>query len=247
VLPVINLGPLALQTPGLLIILGLWLGLSLAEKWAPRFKIDAQLIYNLVFITLISGIIGARLVFVARHLDTFRQAPLNLVSLNPGLLDPLGGLAIAFLAALIFTNRKNIPFWPLVDALTPFIAVTIIFFAFSQFASGDAFGSPTDLPWGIHLWNAYRHPVQLYNALVAIFILVYVRHLALGHQHLEQFPGRTFLIFIALSSFSRVFLEAFRGDSLTTLYNLRIAQILAFILLAIALAALLRKRQSNIL
>lgn len=240
-LPVINIGPLALQTPGLLVILGLWLGLNLAEKWSSRFKIDPQSIYNLVFISLISGILGARIIFIARHLDTFRQAPLNTISLNPGLLDPIGGLAVAFLAALIFTNRKNIPFWPLADALTPLVAVTTIFFALSQFASGDAFGSPTDLPWGLFLWGANRHPVQLYNALAALLILVYLRHHTLGH---EQSPGQTFLIFIALSSFSRIFLETFRGDSLITLYNLRTAQILAFLLLALSIAVLLHRRPS---
>lgn len=244
-LPVLNIGPLALQTPGLLVILGLWLGLNQAEKWAPRFKVDTQAIYNLVFITLISGVLGARLLFVARYFDTFRQAPLNLISLNPGLLDPVGGLAVAFLAALIFTNRKKIPFWPLADALTPLVAVTNIFIALSQFASGDAFGSPTSLPWGIHLWGAYRHPVQIYNALAALLILIYIRYRTRNHPHLAQSPGQTFLTFIALSSFSRIFLETFRGDSLTTLYNLRIAQIIAFILLALTLLTLLLKHRPN--
>ncbi len=239
-LPVVNIGPLALQIPGLLVILGLWLGLNLAEKWALKFKINPQWIYNLVFVALISGILGARLLFVAHHLNSFRQTPINLISLNPGLLDPLGGLAAGFLATLIYANRKNISFWPLADALTPLIAVITIFFHLSNFASGDAFGIPTDLPWRIFLWGAYRHPVQIYNVLAATLILVFIWHRILNHPSPNESPGQTFLIFIALSACSRLFLEAFRSDSLTTIYGLRTIQILSFIILAISLSFLVR-------
>ncbi|NJN43648.1 MAG: prolipoprotein diacylglyceryl transferase, partial [Anaerolineae bacterium] len=46
-------------------MIGFWLGLTLAERHAQRHKIHADLVYNLAFVTLISGILGARLAYAA--------------------------------------------------------------------------------------------------------------------------------------------------------------------------------------
>ena len=34
--------------------------------------------------------------------------------------------------------------------------------------SGEAFGAPTSLPWGVPLFGAVRHPTQIYLALAAL-------------------------------------------------------------------------------
>ena len=93
-LPVLNIGPLALQTPGLVMLIGLWLGLSLAEKFSAKRGVSPNLLYNLAFVTLVAGVIGARLAYLVRYPEAFANSPLSLISLNPGLLDPVGGLAV---------------------------------------------------------------------------------------------------------------------------------------------------------
>jgi prolipoprotein diacylglyceryltransferase len=50
-------------------------------------------------------------------------------------------------------------------------------------------------------------------------------------------PGITFLTFAALTAASRLFLEAFRGDSTLIFGGLRVAQVVAWIVLALALFA----------
>ena len=91
-LPTLQIGPLALQTPGLVIILGLWIGLTLAERISPEFKANPNVYFNLALTVMISGILGARLIYAARYLAVFKTTPLNLFSLNPGLTDPIGGI-----------------------------------------------------------------------------------------------------------------------------------------------------------
>ena len=54
--PILQIGPLALQTPGLFIIIGIWLGLSTSERFASRFHIDPNQLYNLVLVSLLAGI-----------------------------------------------------------------------------------------------------------------------------------------------------------------------------------------------
>ena len=47
--PTIQVGPLNIQAPGLILIISLWVGLNLAEKFAKRRSYPADKLYNLVF------------------------------------------------------------------------------------------------------------------------------------------------------------------------------------------------------
>lgn len=229
--PYLRIGPLLLQTPGLVLLVGVWVGLSLTEKESLRLKLKPDAVYNLVFYALISGIIGARLAYAARFVNAYIENPLSLFSINPNTLSPDDGLLIGLLVAVIYGYRKQLPLRPTLDALAPGLAAFMLAFGVSHFLSGDAFGAKTDLPWRIFLWNEYRHPTQIYETLAAIFtfVIVWLRPLGL--------PGRglNFLLVVALSAGARLFLEAFRGDSLIWSGGFRSAQIVALPVLAVSL------------
>ena len=239
-LPILQIGPLAIQTPGLVILIGVWAGLTLAERFAGNHKINPDKIYNLTLAGLIAGVLGARLVYAARYSAAFSADPTSLFSLNPGLLDPLGGIAAGMIAALIYGQRTHLPFWRTGDALTPALAVASIALGLSQLAAGSAFGAQTEVPWGIELWGAKRHPTQIYNTLSAGLILIALwpgrRYLA----RLSETPGTIFLTFTALSACARLVIEGFRGDSAILPNGIRVAQIAAWLVLAACLWALAR-------
>ncbi len=170
--PILQIGPLAIQTPGLILIAGIWLGLTLAERHASRYQLETELIDNLVLTSMIGGILGARLGYVIQYPSAFFANPISIISLNPGLLDLWTGLATALIVAFAFGQRKRMDFWPTLDALTPGLAVFAVALGFSHLASGSAFGMPADVPWAFHLWGENRHPSQVYEILAAISILV---------------------------------------------------------------------------
>lgn len=228
--PSLQIGSLSIQIPGLIMLLGLWLGLSLAEKRAPRRGISPGLLYNLVFLTLIASIVGARLFFVARYPEAFLSSPFSLLSISPELLDPLAGLTTGLLAALVYSQRKRASLWPVLDTLTPLLAVLGVAVGVAHLAAGSAFGAPTSLPWAIELWGSWRHPTQVYETVVAVLILVAV--LYFDSHVTSQKPGLIFFSFLALSAASRLFLEAFRGDSMLLADRFRSAQVMAWIILA---------------
>jgi prolipoprotein diacylglyceryltransferase len=107
----------------------------------------------------------------------------------------------------------------------------MVFLGAAHFLSGDAFGEPANLPWSIYLWNDYRHPSQVYEILAALGIF-YVAYRRPFNQ-----PGRrvNFLLVVALSSAARIFLEAFRGDSLIWPGGFRSAQVIGLLILTCAL------------
>ncbi len=232
-LPTFQIGPVSIQTPGIVIILSLWIGLSLAERLAPKRHLNPNTLYNLVFITLISGIIGARLVYAVRYLTAFTSHPISIISLNPGLLDLWGGFSFGFVAALIYAQRARLSLWPTLDALTPVFAVLMVGSGFAHLASGDAYGAPTHLPWGIELWGMIRHPTQVYEIVTALTIAIGVWP---GSRLMSGKPaGIIFLSFVALNAGSRLFLEAYRGDSQVFANTIRIPQVIAWLVLAVSL------------
>jgi phosphatidylglycerol:prolipoprotein diacylglycerol transferase len=234
--PLLQLGPYALQVPGLILIVSLWLSLNVAEKEAKRQKYPSDVIYSLVFYPLIASIIGARLWYVGRYLDTYLDDPIGIIALNTNTFVPAAGAVIGLLVAVLYGRRKRLPLRPTLDILAPGLAIFAIGMGLANLASGDAFGAPTKLPWAIYLWDENRHPTQVYEMLLAaaIFILLW------RYRVLSPFPGFIFLAWLSLAAMSRLFLEAFRGDSVIVAGGIRQAQLAA---MAVLLAALWLMRQ----
>jgi phosphatidylglycerol---prolipoprotein diacylglyceryl transferase len=248
-LPVINIGPLALPAPEFILLLGFWIGLEITEKQAPRYgaahyRVTPSQIYSLVLVALVAGLVGARLVYAARSPAAFLASPLNLLALRPEMLDGLGGLVFALVGAAISLRARRMPLWASLDALTTFLAVLAVTLGLSHFASGDAFGVPSKVPWAIDLWGQHRHPSQVYETLAALMIAIATwpggwisrrsEHPA-GGENLDVRPGLRFWAFLALSAAARLFLETFRGDSTLLMGMFRQAQVIAWLVLAISL------------
>jgi len=232
-LPFLNLFGVAIAFPPLVLIVGIWLGASLSEKHAARYKLSGELIFNLIFSVLVAYIVGGRLSYALQHPSAFSGNLLNLLSRNAGLFDPIGGLLIAAVTAFIFGQRKQLKLWPTLDAVTPALAVLMLAVPLANLASGSAYGAPSNMPWAIQLWGASRHPVQIYEAVGAALILWAVWP---GRVRSTAFPGAVFLQFSAYSALARLFFEGFRGSSLAiTALDLRAAQLAAWIVLAAVL------------
>ena len=167
--PIINIGPAAIQSAGIILLLTFWLGISLTAKFARSIQANAEVIENSLMLGLLTGIFGARIGFFLQNPGVFTENPLSLFSLTPSMLDESFGLLVGVLTVIIFAQKKHIPLWPTLDSLTPFMLMLVAGVQLANFANGSAFGLATNLPWGIYLWGASRHPVQLY-ALILILL-----------------------------------------------------------------------------
>ena len=228
--PYLRLGPFILPMASLALLAGLWTGLPLIEREAARLKLNVSALSNAIFYSLLLGVIGARVGYALEFPAVYSSSPLSLLALTPTMLSPPAGLVVGLIAFAIFVQRNAMPIRPTLDAIAPGLALFMVFAGLAHILSGDAYGAPTRVPWAIRLWNEYRHPSQFYETLIALMIFLVIR---------QRFPkpegaGLNFLLTIALFSASRVFLEAFRGDSVFWPGGFREAQIIALVIMAIS-------------
>jgi prolipoprotein diacylglyceryltransferase len=229
--PIIHLGPLSIQARGLILLAAFWLAAEAAERGAKQLGLRRDVVYSLAFIAAAAGLIGARLGYVLEHWSAYQSDLGSIAALNFNTLSPLSGVVTGVFAGYWYARRKGVANRRLLDALTPGFIVFAGGLALADLASGDAYGSSASLPWVIELWGAARHPTQIYQLIAVIVIGVIV----LKSQ--RPFDGAWFGLFLALYSTSRLFIEAFRGDS-ETIGGLRTAQLGSLIVLLVALVLL---------
>lgn len=224
----------------ILVVVAIWAGLYLAEKRSVKYGVSNEDLNNIVFFSLIGFLLGGRILFTFENLSAFIQSPRSLISLNLDLFDPIGGLVVATIVAFIYGQRRKLSLWATLDALTPIFAVFAVGLGLAHLASGSAFGKETSLPWGMKLWGAIRHPSQIYEILASLLILG-----LLWVQKADTRAGVYFLRLAALTSGARLFLEAFRGDSTLMFGGLRLAQVIAWVVLAVSLFLLDRRSRDT--
>lgn len=243
-LPILHIGPLAVQLPGLIVLAGVWLGMMRLDRDAARNGLPPAQLNSLVFTGLIAGLVGARLGYALRFWEIYLQDPLGVFSLNPSTLSVDMGLLAGILAAWIYAQRKVLPIKSVLDALTPSLALVGLALGFSHLASGDAFGRVTGVAWSIQLWGANRQPTQIYEILAAGAILL----LILKIRSTKLSPGATFTVWVGLTALARLLLEPLRGDSVVILGEIRQAQLISLLVLLasmLLLHALERQGNSN--
>ncbi|CAG0933161.1 Phosphatidylglycerol--prolipoprotein diacylglyceryl transferase [Thermoflexales bacterium] len=235
--PVIQLGPLSIQARGLILLVAFWLSAEVAERGAKRLGLRGEVVYSLAFVAAVAGVIGARIGYVLEHWLAYQSDLGAIVALNFNTLSPLAGAIAGVLVAYLSARRKGLAHRLLLDALTPGFIVLAGGLALADLASGDAYGSPSSLPWAIELWGAARHPTPIYQliAVVAIGLIVLKTD--------RVFDGARFGWFVALSASSRLFIEAFRGDS-ETFGGVRTAQVWSLLVLLLMLVLLRRWAKS---
>jgi prolipoprotein diacylglyceryltransferase len=232
--PIFHLGPLAIQVPGLFLLAGVWVATNLIEKEAGRKKLSATVMSNMILISLVAGILGARLWYAIRFLNVYIENPVSLFSLNPTTLATMEGALTGLLAGVIYAQRNKLALWPTLDTLTPGLAAMAVAFGFSHLASGDAFGEPTGIAWAIELWGEQRHPSQGYEIVAAGLIFLFLWRM----RQDKSFPGFLFLSWVGMTAIAELFLEAFRGDSIIILETIRQGQVLSLMVLLGAMGAM---------
>lgn len=160
---------------GVLIMFGVVAALALAMGLARRRRLPPEFFYDLAFVALLSGFVGARLLFAALEWDQLTEDPLGVLFSRSGFVF-LGGLVFASVASLFFIFRRGMPVWETADVVAPALALAHAFGRVGCWFAGCCYGkvvSP-DHPWAV------RFPKMLDEQGELRFSFAYLDHLERG-------------------------------------------------------------------
>jgi phosphatidylglycerol:prolipoprotein diacylglycerol transferase len=231
--PLVQIGPFRLSSGGLLLLLSIVLGSWLLSRVARARGGEtlAKQADNCFYPVMIGAVLGARLWYGLFNLDLYGRNPSLFVALRvsdfawPGAL--LGGL----LAGYLWCRWNRFDELKVADAAALTLPVVQAIASVGLLLSGEAFGVPTTLPWGVSLFGATRHPTQIYFALTALLSLFVLRQLA--RRSLQV--GALAAMYLGLQGLTLLLVEALRADSLVLPGGVRVAQVFGLGLLLYAL------------
>lgn len=167
--PVIfDFGPLSLHWYGLLIVGGAVLAAWLSNRYAVREEQDPDHIWNLLALSLILGIIGARLYHVISvpvdglGWPYYRENPDQILNFWTGGFRGLGiygGLAGGLIAIFGYTLLRGLNPIQYLDYIAPNVLLAQAIGRFGNYVNQELYGPPTNLPWAFTINPAY--PCQL--------------------------------------------------------------------------------------
>lgn len=212
------IGNFAIKWYGVLIGLGFVLAILYAFHYAKKMKLDEDSLLDVIIFGMIAGIIGARLFYVVFYPgDKYWKNPGQIFDIRDGGLGFYGGLIGALVCAFIVAKIKKMNIPALFDLIALGFLIGQSFGRWGNFTNQEAFGGPTDLPWGMQsdntrmLFDSPVHPCFLYESLLCVLGFIILHFFT---QKWRRYDGQTFLLYLIWYGVSRFFIESTRSDSL---------------------------------
>lgn len=239
--PSLNLFGLNLPTGALALIAAFYAGLWLAGREAERFGLDPDLPWDFGTVAVVAGVIGARAWYVASNWQAYALDWTQAFALASGSLATVPGAVIGIVVGLIWIGRAGVNWPAFADAMAPGLALMQAIAGFGAFLSGEAYGKPSDVPWAVQMWGEARHPVQLYEVVVALVVLSLLWYL----RSRKPYAGFVFLAYTFLAAVGRLIVEGFRGNPALLPGGLRTMQV-AGLGVALGVLVVLYTREAGI-
>lgn len=163
-----KVGNFELRVYSLMYILALFIAIFLAkhDKLAKKRGItDNKQIEDFAFITLFSGLIGARIYYVILKWDYYSKMLYEIPMVWKGGLAIHGGIIGGIIAILIFSKMHNKKFFVLTDMSVGPLILGQALGRIGNFANGEIHGVPTFTPWSVIISGKFSTWWNLYNSL----------------------------------------------------------------------------------
>ena len=232
-------------------ILGILIGWFLSKKLFisdPRIneKFDDYITY------LILGlIIGGRLGYVLFYnLNFYLNNPLDILKIWQGGMSFHGGVVGIIIVTIIFAKKNYQNSFCYLDIVSYVAPIGIFFGRIANFINSELYGIETSVPWAvkfIQVDNLFRHPSQLYEALLEGIILFLIL-LYLKNKDFTKTPGFISGVFLIFYSLFRFVIEFYRVPDEQLgylLFNLTMGQIMSLFFLIVGIYLVMIKYEKN--
>ena len=251
--------PVTIRWYGAIIAFGFLLAVLWGGRMAYKWRMSLDKMIDVLIYGTFAAIIGARLYYVIFRWDYYSSHLGEIIQIWNGGLAIYGGIIGGIIAAFITCRFNKLNFFNLLDCAGMSLLIGQGIGRWGNFANQEAFGSNTNMPWGMisEKTTLYLvdhkdelealgmsvdpyspvHPTFLYESLWCIgsFLILLVIY-----KKFRKFSGQLFLTYGVLYGTGRTIIEGFRTDSLyigdTTL---RVSQVLSAVVVLFFLAALI--------
>ena len=253
---------------GAIIAFGFLLAVLFGGRMAYKWKMSLDKMIDVLIYGTLAAIVGARLYYVFSKWDYYGSHLADIPKIWEGGLAIYGGIIAGILAAFVVCKVRKLNFWNLLDMAAMSLLIGQGIGRWGNFTNQEAFGTNTDLPWG--MWSEkvadyiegnqaffeangfavdpdkFVHPTFLYESiwcLLGFFVLYFITRKA------RLFSGQIFLCYGIWYGIERMIVEGLRTDSLYIAgTTIRVSQALSAVIVlvcAILLVALLIKFKKN--
>ena len=219
-------------------IMGILLGWYLAKNIFINNNIKDKFDDYLTYV-IIGLILGGRLGYVLiynfyYYLDNI----LDIFKIWQGGMSFHGGVIGMIVASFMFSKKNDDDAFEYLDIIAIVAPIGIFFGRIANFINSELYGIETSIPWAvqfIQIDNLYRHPSQIYEAILEGIILFLILIHFWTKDYLKT-PGKLSAMFLIFYSVFRFVIEYFRSPDEQLGYlvlNLTMGQLLSFLFLII--------------
>ena len=237
----------------LCILLGVIVAYILITREGKKQRLPKEFISDLIFYTLIIGILGARVYYCVFNLDYYLANPSEILKIYNGGLAIHGGVIAGLIFVYFYTKKKNVSFIKILDIVAPAVIIAQSFGRWGNFFNQEAHGGittyqnlknmhiPEFIINGMHIEGKYYYPTFFFESiwcLIGFIILMIARK----NKNLRK--GFQIGFYFIWYGIGRFFIEAFRTDSLM-FFGLKIAQIVSLIGIIIGIIIIVTNRNKK--
>ena len=225
---------------GVLITIGVVLAYLYAMWRAKDFGLGKDRMFDVVFVALITGFLGARIYYcVFQTLDPNSGMSFDIVTtfttIRDGGLAIYGGVIGGFLGGFVMCKIRKVNFRAMADIASLGFLIGQCIGRWGNFINQEAFGAQCSPDWIFGMTSvdiirrdgleagALVHPCFLYES---VWCLVGFVALHFYSKKLRTFDGEIMLMYLAWYGLGRAWIEGLRTDSLMA-GDFRISQVVA--------------------
>lgn len=257
------LGGQDITTFGLMMFLAFVTAGLIARSEMNRLGLDEEKAWDLLFMAVVGGIIGAKLYYVFLNFDRLQAEGLSYV-FNRGGMVWYGGFILAAILVAWEAKRSKLHVPTIADVAAPSLALAYAVGRVGCFLVGDDYGRPTDswvgiafpngaLPTTVENIRAFGiepdpaliekygnvlpvHPTQLYEVAMSTLIFFVLWRM----RKTPRAAGWLFMAWLAMAGVERFIVEIFRAKDDRFFGALTLAQIISMGLLAVGIVGMVR-------
>lgn len=239
----VDLGPIQIYWYSIIIFIGMLVASILIFKEARKKKLDEDFLVNLIFNTIIIGLIGARLYYVIFNLQYYLANPIEIFAVWNGGLAIHGGIFAALIFIIFYCKKHEVNCIQMLDIIVVGLIIAQAIGRWGNFINGEAYGHittfkelqnqgvPEFIINNMYILGEYREPAFFYEStwclsgFIAMLILRKFKYLKRG-----QLTG----FYLFWYGTGRFFIEAMRMDSLM-IGSIKVAQIVSIIFVIVGI------------